>query len=413
MKILVPLAFAVGLAAQDPAEVIPWPDFRGPTWDGQIDAELPLNWSEKENVRWKTAIRGEGWSSPVVGENRVWLTTATDRGKKLHAVAVDLQTGEVVHERVVFSVPKPKHKNRLNSFASPSPVLEAGRVYLHFGTHGTACLDTRTAKTLWQRRDIECDHMEGAGSSPVLYKGLLVFNVDGGDVQYVIALDKKTGKTKWLTERTVDFSKLAPDLRKAYSTPIIIQVEGEDRLISSGARATMAYDPLTGKELWKMRHIGFSMSSRPLHANGVLYLNTGYMRPRLLAVDVSGEGDVTEAALLWSYRRGVPTMPSGLLVEGRYYMVSDTGIASCVDLESGERVWYQRLNGEYSASPVCTGGRIYFFDRDGRTQVIAPGGEFKRLASNQLEGGFMSSPAVAGSALILRSKTHLYRVEAD
>jgi outer membrane protein assembly factor BamB len=408
LTVMLMSAAAVGQSDDSPT----WPEYRGPTRDGHAPrAEIPLRWGEKDNVRWKTPIRGSGWSSPVVVDGRIWLTSATEDGREMFAVAVDAESGEIAHDRRVFSVEAPESKNRLNSYASPSPTVEAGRVYVHFGTYGTACLDADSGKTLWERRDVHCDHMEGPGASPILLDDLLVVNMDGGDVQYVIALDKVTGETRWKAERSEALDKLVPDMRKAYSTPIVIEVDGARRLISSGAGATVAYDPKSGRELWKVRHGGFSMSSRPVVSGDMLVLNTGYMRARLVAVRTGGAGDVTDSNVVWTYRRGVPNMSSPLLVGERLYMVSDQGIASCIDISGGERIWQQRIEGQHCASPLYAAGRIYFFDREGRSVVIAPGDEYRELAINQLDDGCMASPAVVGDALVLRTKTHLYRIE--
>lgn len=391
-----------------------WPDYRGPRQDGHApQAQIPLRWSEEKNVRWKTPIHGKGWSSPVVWGDRVWLSSATADGHQNHVIAIDLKTGKTIIDRQLFAIEHPDHINGLNSFASPSPTIEEGRVYLHFGTYGTVCLDTDSGETLWERRDLNCDHKEGPGSSPVLYRDLLIFNVDGGDVQYVIALDKKTGNTRWKTLRTVDLSRQRSDLKKAFSTPIIIDVGGKSRLISSGAGATVGYEPDSGKELWMVRHKGFSMSARPLMENGLLFLNTGFMLPRLIAVKTDGEGDVTESNIIWSQRRNIPTIPSPLLIDGRLYMVDNSGVASCREARSGDLLWKERIGGEYCASPIYANGRIYFFDRDGRSVVIEAADEFRELAVNELDEGFMASPAVVGDTLILRSITHLYRIEKD
>jgi outer membrane protein assembly factor BamB len=341
----------------------------------------------------------------------VWVTTADESGHELSAVAVDFETGEVLHDRLVFEVDDPEPKNKLNSYASPSPVIEAGRVWVHFGTYGTACLDTRTGDTLWERRDIHCDHMEGPGSSPLLFDDLLIFHMDGGDVQFAIALDKATGETRWQQPRSAEVEHLAPDLRKAYSTPIVVDVDGAPRLISSGAQATVACDPRTGKELWTVRTGGFSMSARPLFDGETLFLNTGYMTAELIAVRAAGEGDVTATNIAWRYRRGVPKMASSVLVDGRLYMVSDDGIATCLEAGSGEPLWRQRIGGQHCASPVFAAGRIYFFGRGGHTVVVEAGDAYRQLADNELDAGFMASPAIAGDAFVLRTTTHLYRIE--
>ena len=399
---------ATSLAAQ-----AVWPELHGPNRDSVVTSRsLPLTWSEQENVRWKVAVPGEGWSSPVVCDGRAWLTTATEAGSKLHVLAVDIERGEVVHADVVFTIDEVGHKNALNSHASPTPVVEPGRLYVHFGTYGTACFDTETYEEIWRRRDINCDHMEGPGSSPILVGDLLVFHVDGGDVQYVTALDKRTGETAWRTDRSIDLSKYQKDIRKAYCTPIVAQLDGVDVLVSPGAHAAMAYDVRTGEEKWRVRYRGFSLASRPMFDGDRVYIATGFMRAQLYAVDFTGEGDVTDDAVAWKWRRNVPKMPTPLLLGDRIIMVDDNGYATCLDTATGEAVWRHRLGGEHCSTPLCVDDRIYFFDREGRTVVLARADEYRVLAENQLDDGFMASPAVVGDAFLLRSKTHLYRIEA-
>ncbi len=391
-----------------------WPEFRGPNRDSRVErAAVPLTWSEQQNVRWKVAVPGAGWSSPVVSDELAWLTTATMGGRRMHVVAVDVESGEIVHQRVVFEIDKAGKKNALNSHASPSPVVEPGRVYVHFGTYGTACIDTESYDEVWQRRDINCDHMEGPGSSPILVDDLLVFHVDGGDVQFVTALDKRTGETVWKTDRSIDLSKMQKDIRKAYCTPIVAELDGARVLVSPGAHAAMAYDLRTGEEKWRVRYQGFSLASRPLWDGERVYIATGFMRAQLYAVDFTGSGDVTDEAVVWKWRRNVPKMSSPLLVEGRVYMVDDGGYATCLDTSTGEAVWRHRLGGEHCSTPLCVGDRIYFFDREGRTVVLARADEYRELAENHLDAGFMASPAVVGDALLLRTKTHLYRIEEE
>lgn len=406
---LATFSIAVPVAGDDPV----WPDYRGPGRDGCApeSASIPLEWSESENVAWKTPMGGRGWSSPVIAEGRVWLTTANPEGTELMAVAVDLASGEILREELVFEVEAPQECNSLNSYASPTPAIEAGRVYVHFGYAGTACLDAATGEVLWSRRDLRCEHLEGPGSSPLLHGELLFVHLDGADVQFVVALDKKTGETRWRRERDVPLDELVPDMRKAFATPIVVPVGERELLVSSGARATFAYDVRDGAERWRVRHDGFSMSSRPLFAHGLVFINTGFMQPKLLAVRPDGEGDVTDSHVAWSTRKSVPTMPSPLIVGEHLYLVDDGGVASCLDAKSGELAWRERVGGRTCASPLFAAGRIYFFDRDGRTTVVAPGPEHRELAANDLDEGLMASAAVAGDALLLRTEQHLYRIE--
>ena len=389
-----------------------WPEFRGPTADGHANAPgLPLEWGEDKNVVWKVPIHDLGWSSPVVAEGRVWLTAATEHGEQMFVLAFDLETGDPLVDRTLFENPRLTRKDELNTFASPSPVIEPGRVYIHFGRYGTACLDTESGDTIWERRDLVYDDHEGPGSSPILFRDLLIFHSDGIDQQHVHALDKTTGETKWSNERSTDFGRMPPELRKGYNTPLVVDVDGEPRMISIGGQAAMAYDPASGKEIWKVRIPGFSHSTRPVVGDGLVFMSTGFMTATLIAVRADFEGFMGPDDVVWTYRRNVPKLPSFLLVDGRIYMVDDSGIATCLDAKTGERVWVQRLGGLHYASPIYAAGRIYFFDNDGRTVVIAPGDEYEELAVNELATGFMGSAAVAGKALVLRTETHLYRIE--
>ena len=272
----------------------PWPQFLGPAANGSCrQTDLPLKWSETKNVRWKTAIHDRGHSSPVVWDKQIWLTTATDDGKQLFAVCVDRESGRIVHDLRIFEVEDPKPIAELNTYASPTPVVEAGRLYVHFGCYGTACLDTVSGKTLWSRRDLACNHFRGPGSSAFVYKNLLILTFDGIDVQYLVALDKRTGKTVWKTDRSTDYGNAEGDNRKAYSTPIVIDAGGP-QLISCGAYATEAYVPETGREIWKVCYPGgFSNVSRPLFDQGLLFLNTGFGRPEIWAVRPEGHGDIS------------------------------------------------------------------------------------------------------------------------
>jgi outer membrane protein assembly factor BamB len=398
-----------------------WLQFRGSDGTGRSDSKgVPLTWTETEHVKWKTAIHGRAWSSPIVLDNQVWLTTATEDGRELFAVAVDRETGKIVHDLKLFDVEKPQFAHKFNTYASPTPVAEPGRVCVTFGSPGTACLDPKTGKVLWTRRDLECNHYRGAGSSPIIFQDLLIMHFDGSDVQYVVALDKKTGKTVWKMDRSIDFQDLGPDgkpqaegdLRKAFATPHITTVNGKPLLISSGAKATYAYDPFTGKEVWRVEERNnHSASTRPVVGHGLIFFPSGFPRGHLLAVRPDGEGDVTASKIAWSTSRSVPSKPSLLLIGDLIFMITDAGVVSCLEAKTGDLVWTARVGGTFSASPIAAENRVYFFDEDGKTTVIDAGREYKVLAQNQLGDGFMASPAIAGKAFFLRSRTHLYRIE--
>jgi outer membrane protein assembly factor BamB len=408
------------LLAASPAPA-DWPQFRGPEGTGVSKSRgAPLTWSETKNVQWKTAIHGRAWSSPVVLGNQVWVTTATEDGRELFAVAVDLKTGKILHDLKLFQVEKPQYAHPFNTYASPTPVIEPGRVYVTFGSPGTAALDTRTGKVLWERRDFECNHYRGAGSSPILFGNLLILHFDGSDHQFLVALDKRTGKTVWRTERSIDFKDLGPngkpesegDFRKAFATPHVATIGGQPVLISLGSKAAYAYDPRTGRELWRVEErSSHSAGTRPVLGHGLLFYPTGWPTGQVLAVKPDGKGDVTETHVAWRLTRGVPKKPSLLLVDDLLYLVGDNGVVSGVAAPSGEVIWSGRLEGSYSASPVWDGGRVYVFNEDGKATVLEAGRTFKVLAENLLEDGFMASPAVAGEALLLRTRTHLYKIQ--
>jgi outer membrane protein assembly factor BamB len=401
-----------------------WPQFRGPTGQGLSDATgLPLKWSESENVKWKTAIHGKAWSSPVVFGNQVWITTASEEGHELFAVAVDRASGKIVHDVKVFHRDQPQHADRFNSHGSPTPVIEDGRVYVSFGSEGTACLDTITGRVLWERRDFPCNHWRGAGSSPTLWRNLLILHFDGADYQYVVALDTQDGRTVWKVDRAIDFRDLTPegkpirggDFRKAFSSPLVVTHEGVPLLISVGSNATYCYEPATGNELWRVEERKFhSGTVRPVVGFGMVFTATGLPTGGLWAVKLGGHGIVTDTHVVWKVASHVPNRPSPVLVGDLLFMVhQDTGIATCVDARAGEVVWRERLpgSGNHSTSPTHAEGRLYFFNENGDCPVIEAGRQFKVLAQNKLDAGFMASPAVAGKAMFVRSKTHLYRLE--
>jgi outer membrane protein assembly factor BamB len=398
-----------------------WPQFRGPHGNGHSDArDLPLNWSETKNVVWKTPIHGRGWSSPVIYDNQIWLTTATQDGRKLYALCLDRETGRVIRDLKLFDVAQPQYAHPFNTYASPTPVIEKGRVYITFGSAGTACIDTNNFRTIWERRDIECNHFRGAGSSPIIFRELLIMHFDGSDHQFALALNKKTGKTVWLTKRSIDFQDLDAngkpaaegDMRKAFSTPHVALIDGRWELISLGAKAAYSYNPFNGQELWRVEERAqHSASTRPVLGHGMIFFPTGFSAGQLFAIRTGGKGLITDTHVAWKVKRGVSNKPSILLIDDLIYMISDAGIASCLEAKTGELVWQKRIGGEYSASPVYADDKIWFFSEEGKTSVIRPGRTFELLAENILDDGFLASPAISGKAFFLRTRTRLYRIE--
>ncbi|HQU42574.1 MAG: pyrrolo-quinoline quinone [Planctomycetia bacterium 21-64-5] len=380
-----------------------WPQFRGPDGQGHAPQRgLATSWSETENLAWKVPVAGRGWSSPVIGNGQIWLTTALDQGHSLHAVCLDEASGKLLHDVEVFRVENPGTVHSKNSFASPTAVLEGDRVYVHFGDLGTACLTTR-GDVVWRTNELKYKHGHGPAGSPVLYGDLLIVSCDGTDVQYVAALDKQSGKLRWKSDRQG---------RMAYSTPLVITVDGKDQLISTGGDQAIAYVPDTGKEIWRVRYDGYSEVPRPVFGQGLLFLASGYDTPWLYAVRPDGQGDVTDTHVVWKLQHGAPLNPSPLVVGDALFLVSDKGIASCLDAKSGEKHWQKRLPGNYSASPLLADGRVYITNESGLTTVIAPTSDYTELAANPIDGETLASLAVSGKAIFLRSDTHLYRIEA-
>jgi outer membrane protein assembly factor BamB len=393
-----------------------WPDWRGPTANGHSDSTgLPLRWSETENVVWKTAIHDEGLSTPVVWGDQVWLTTATEDGKVLYAVGVDVNSGRVVHDIEVFRVEQPQHINPLNTYATPSAAIEAGRVYVHYGSPGTACIDTASGEVLWRRTDLNCEHMQGPASSPFIFEDLVIVHLEGTDEQFIAALDKKTGDTVWLYERPDDLytPDIAPVYLKSYQTPVIIEVDGKPQMVSNGALLVTGHEPRTGKEIWRVRYRDDSTISRIVRGHGLLFVNTGGPPggSQLWAIREGGTGDVTDSHVVWKRTEDPPHQSSPVLVEDLLYWVSDQGALVCLEATTGEQVWSERLKGKFGASLLAATDRIYVSNMKGTTTVFAAGREYRELAVNQLDEGLWASPAVTDDALLLRTRTHLYRIE--
>jgi len=434
------LGLTTASAAQNPpAEGEPadrpacWNQHRGPHGDGSTSQTLPLEFSEgSQQVRWKTAVPGRAWSSPVVWGNRVWLTNgpeiqnppglsdfdaipetlppALDPPIRLSVVCLDLESGEIVKDLTVFEVQHPQYTHQTNSYASSTPVVEEGRLYVHFGSYGTACIDTQTDKILWRRTDLYCHHWRGAGSSPIVQGDLLYVAFDGYDHQFFVALNKHTGETAWRRDRAVDFGTDDGDAKKAYSTATVVPVDGRTLIISPFASATIAYDALTGEPVWTVAHGGMNAAARPLFGNGLVYIAAGDGRDSVIAVDPAVKLANPEARVRWRLGRSTPKRPSPLLIGRHFFMLEDKGVVSWVDALTGEVITHDRVSGNYWASPLVAGERIYLFSQEGKITVLQADESLKVLATNHLDEGMNASPAVADNSLILRTFGHVYRI---
>lgn len=400
-----------------------WPEFRGPNMDGTVAGSLPTEWSETGNVAWKKDIHGLGWSTPIIAEGKIWLTTATENGRQMSVICLDETSGEVLLDRVFITNDNPEPlANPMNTYASPTGVIEPGRVYLHFGAYGTMCLDTETFETIWDRRDIKCSHWRGPASSIAKWENKLILTLEGADQQYFLALDKETGETLWRRDRSTNYDDETDgvpansgDMRKGFGTPIFVKVGDVVQMISNGSKAAWAYDVETGEEIWNVSYPTHSPSSRTVYSEetGMAYINTGLGKAEVWAVklDPAARGDISESHVAWKIFQRTPKRMSPVISNGLLFMANG-GVLSAVDIKTGEVVWAERGGGEYSASSIAANGLVYHFDEEGLCTVVKADREFEVVAENTLPDGFMASPAVTGdNALILRRKTSLYRVE--
>jgi len=394
-----------------------WPDWRGPSTDGHTDATaLPLRWSETENVAWKTPIHDLGHSTPVIWAGQIWLTSAKEDGTELYALAFELASGEPIHDVTVFQVAEPQRINPHNTYATPSPTIEAGRVYVHYGSLGTAAIDTASGEVLWRRDDLPCEHMQGPASSPIVFEDLVIVHLEGTEKPYIVGLNKNTGETVWRYERPADlYEGVRGVWVKSYQTPILVEVDGETQMLSNGALMVTGHNPRTGEEIWRARYRDDSTISRIVTGHGLYFVNTGGSpgKTELWAIRPGGTGDVTDSHVVWKVTEDTPHESSPVVVGDWVFAASDQGVLQCLEATTGRLVWSERLPGKYSASLLSAGERIYLSNKKGRTTVIAAAPEYRELAVNELGGELWSSPAVSGNRLVLRTKTHLYCIAGE
>lgn len=411
-----------------------WPQWRGPNGQGVAEnARIAAEWSESENVTWRTEVPGRGWSSPVIVGDQIWLTTAhetpaseEDREARLKentgsqpltvlanvridAVCIDKKTGKIVKQIKALQKKEPQWVHATNSYASPTPVIENGRLYIQNGSYGTACIDIESGDLLWTNQELWVMHENGPGGSPAIWKDLIIFHMDGSDQQFIVALDKHTGTVAWKTPRSGEMNS-NPQLKKSYGTPIVTEIQGRDVVVSPAANWVYGYEPATGEELWKLSYegLGFSIVPKPVVGDGMIYVGTSYMKPKMLGIDITG----SEPKVVWTSERNVPAISSPILINDALYFVSDKGgIVTCLDAKTGSEKWRDRIGGNHSASPTFAGGLLLFHSREGETAVVQPGAKFNLLHRNKIDGSHFATAAVSEDALFIRSDKALYKIE--
>jgi outer membrane protein assembly factor BamB len=411
-----------------------WPQWRGPSAQGIATAtQIPTQWSDTTNIRWKVKTIGRGYSSPVITGNQIWLTTAIETAASAEAAALRLKSntgdqpltlldqaelkalcyerdsGKLLHEVSLLTVKDPQWVHKLNSYASPTPFLEGSKLYCHFGSYGTICLDIGTQKIDWVNTELSVMHENGPGGSPVVIENCVVFHMDGSDKQFIVALDKTNGKVAWKTDRSGEMHA-NPQLKKSYGTPVIVTINGKEQIVSAASNWLYSYNPSNGSELWKVPYgqLGFSLTPRPVVGNGHIYCVTGFGKGQILAIKYA---DVPSPEVSWRFARGTPTMPSPLLVDRHLYFISDNGVFTCLDAMTGEEKYRERLSGNFSSSLWYAAGKLFISNREGITYVLQPGDTFSLLAKNELPDAIFATPAAVGNSIYLRTEDHLYCIE--
>lgn len=417
-RIVFPIIFLAVLKLN--AQTINWTHFRGSNLNAVSESTNPPTvWSETSNIRWKTDLPGKGWSSPVVFDNQIWLTSATDDGKKMNGLCIDFNTGKMLYNILLFTPDSVESKHSINTYATPTACIEKGFVYLHFGTFGTACVSTSDGKIVWKRTDLNCKHLQGPGASPIIYKNLLILHLEGTDVQYLVALDKKTGKTVWKTDRPLSvYQPLGPVGKKAYITPIVVNVKGKDLLISNGSAICQAFDPETGKEIWRVVQGTDSTIAMPVSENGLVYFIPGFISSpegekytELIAVNPDGTGDIAGTNIVWKQKLPILQLLTPLLKNGLIYIVDTQNTLLCLDAKTGSVLYTRKMKSKHYASPVFANGLIYFTSGKGETTILKEGRMLEILAENKLPGEVFATPAILRNQILLRTDKSLYCIQ--
>ena len=397
-----------------------WTHFRGSNLNGiAVTENVPVKWDES-GIKWKVAIHDNGYSSPVVYNNQIWVTSAKPDGRELYAVCIDFETGKIIHNIKVFTPQDVEGKHSINTYASPTPCIEKGFVYVHYGSLGTACINTETGVIIWRRTDLKCRHVQGPGSSPIIYKNMLILHFEGVDVRYIVALDKSSGKEIWRSERPAGPYKSLPEIgRKSYITPIIINVKGRDMMISNGSAVSIAYDPNNGKEIWRVVAGGESTIAMPFTENGIVFWYAGFIMngeeakiTELLAVNPDGTGDITQSNIRWKKTdsQSQNQLLTPVIKDSLIYTITTKNMLMCIDAETGKEIWSRHLTSEYNSSPLYVNGNIWFFSVKGEILILKAGRKYELVAQDQMDSGIWATPAILRNAVILRTQKYLYRI---
>jgi len=416
LSLLTLCLFTSGLWSQESAS---WTHFRGSDLNGiSTGKRFPSTWDDSTNIAWKISESGKGWSSPVVLGEQVWLTTANRETREMRAICVDLETGKELHNRLIFRPEKLFRIHAVNSYATPTPAIEKGFIYVHFGRYGTACLNSSSGETIWARTDLQCEHIQGPGSSLMLYNDKLIVHLEGTDVQHILALDKRSGETLWITERSKEiYESMAPIGKKAFVTPIIVNMKGRDLLISNGSRTCMAIDPETGEEVWQVNQGDDSTISMPVQGDGLIYFYTSFITgedgkkyAELFAVDPDGSGNIGGTHIRWRMKAPILQLSTPVYVDGLLYTVDAKGEFFCLDGKTGEILWSEKLKGKFHSSPIYADGLLYISSTKGETYVYRAGPAPELLSRNKLEGEIWATPALADGAILMRTSEYLYKI---
>jgi outer membrane protein assembly factor BamB len=394
-----------------------WPCFRGPSRQGiSQESDVPLHWSATNNIVWKVPIPGQGYSSPIVFDKRVYVTTATDEGSSLHLLCIDTETGMVYWDKEVIRQ-KTGHKEKRNSYATPTPVTDGERIYI-LATDGTLLGLSMEGQEKWRHQELEYYSQHGLAVSPILQEGLLIVPFDGSsdgpdkklgwqkpwDKGLVLAIEAHTGKVKWRGRRGLS--------RIAHVVPQTVTVNGKTQVVSGAGDVLQGFDLQTGERLWTVRSEAEGVVPSIVAGDDIIFSTTGYGTTEILAVRTGGQGECRDSHLIWKTEKDVPKVPSMLYVKPYLYALTEGGIMTCFQAYNGDVIWRERLSGRYGASPIWADGNIYCLSESGKTTIIKDGPTYEVLAENDLtEGTYKASIAVSNGRLFIRSEDTLYAID--